>query len=90
MSSQDWLKEYSYVDFKDRDGMWEVGVILDKNEHHIKIRLEGWASKYDEILPIQETKQQINSKIKPFRSLIRGCRGVMKTPAIREHWKYTN
>lgn len=47
MSSGDWLREGSYVDFKDRDGIWEVGIILEKNEYHIKIRSEGWASKYD-------------------------------------------
>lgn len=38
MSSQEFPKVGQYVDFKDRDQFWQVGLVLAKKEHSIKIR----------------------------------------------------
>lgn len=38
MSLQDWPKVGQYVDFKDRDQAWQVGLVIFKNEHCLKIR----------------------------------------------------
>ena len=38
MTAQDYPKVGHYVDFKDRDQFWQVGLILAKNDHLVKIR----------------------------------------------------
>lgn len=52
MLATDWPKVGQYVDFKDRDHLWQVGLVIFKNEHCLKIRNEGWCQRYDEIIPI--------------------------------------
>ncbi len=90
MLATDWPKVGQYVDFKDRDHLWQVGFVIFKNEHCLKIRNEGWCQRYDEIIPIGDEANLLkNTRIQPFRSLIRGYTGQRKTPSVREHWKFT-
>jgi len=45
--------EGSYIDFKDKDtNDWQVGLVLKTNENSVKVRTEGWPSKYDEVTHI--------------------------------------
>ena len=52
MISQEWPKVGEYVDFKDQDQHWGVGLVVSKTEHFMKIRNEGWGQKYDELIPM--------------------------------------
>jgi hypothetical protein len=38
MTSADWPVVGQYVDFKDYEHAWGVGLVLFKNDHYIKIR----------------------------------------------------
>lgn len=87
---QDWPKVGQYVDFKGSGQVWEVGLVLAKSEHCIKIRSEGWGQRYDELVPLtDDTALNQHSRIQPFHTIIRGYTGVKKTPSPREHWKFT-
>lgn len=45
---REWPAEGHYIDFRDKDNnSWQVGLVLAKIKNHIKVRSEGWASKYD-------------------------------------------
>jgi hypothetical protein len=84
MTTQEFPKIGHYVDFKDRDHYWQVGLVLAKNEHCIKIRNEGWPQKYDEIIAIADESSTFKcSKIQPFRSIVRGYTGQKKNPGSR-------
>ena len=50
MISPDWPSVGQYVDFKDHDHVWGVGLVLFKNDHYMKIRNEGWGQRYDEAI----------------------------------------
>ena len=41
-----------FIDAKDNQGDWRVATIIDKTENNklFKVRFDGWASKYDEVL----------------------------------------
>jgi hypothetical protein len=45
-----WLQEGRLVDAKDRDGSWQVGLIVLADKDKVRIRFDGWPSKYDEVL----------------------------------------
>lgn len=45
--NNNWLKVDEYIDFKDRTGEWQVGLVLAIQQKLVKIRLEGWPSKHD-------------------------------------------
>jgi hypothetical protein len=84
MISQDWPRVGQYVDFKDHDNVWQVGLVLFKNEHHVKVRNEGWGQRYDEFISLPEdSNPSKNAKIQPFRSVVRGYTGVRKNPSAR-------
>jgi hypothetical protein len=86
-----WPQVGQYLDFRDRDNIWNVGLVIARNDSEIKVRSEGWAQKYDELIPISDDPTAIrNSRIQPFRSSIRGYTGTLKQPATREHWKFSN
>ena len=90
MTSADWPAVGQYVDFKDHDHVWGVGLVLFKNDHYLKIRNEGWGQRYDETIPLTEDLfSTAHARIQPFRSIIRGYTGARKNPSPREHWKYT-
>ena len=38
MSAQDWPRIGQYIDFKDREHTWGVGLVLAKMENWLKIR----------------------------------------------------
>lgn len=91
MISEQWPREGEYVDFKDRDNFWQVGLVILKNENIVKIRCEGYPSKFDEIILISNLVAAIrNQKILPFRTLLRGHVGQRKTSASRDHFKFTS
>ena len=48
----DWIKGGGLVDFKDKQGEWQVGYVLSVQKSTVKIRLDGWASKYDEVITV--------------------------------------
>lgn len=81
-----------YVDFKDKDNNpWQVGYIVSKAKSIIKVRSEGWSGKFDEVSHFPSQLIQLNAatRVKPFRTIVRGYTGQVKNPALREHWKYT-
>jgi hypothetical protein len=91
MASAIWPQVGHYVDFRDRDNTWHVGLIVARNTSEIKVRSEGWAAKYDEVISVSdEPAVPRNSRIQPFRSLLRGYTGFQKIPGVRDHWKFTN
>jgi len=48
------------------------------------VRSEGWGQKYDEVISISDDPTAIrNSRIQPFRSLLRGYTGLQKIPGVR-------
>ena len=52
ISSGEWLREKAYLDFHDKDSnFWRVGYAVAINQHTVKVRSEGWPSKFDEVLP---------------------------------------
>jgi hypothetical protein len=41
-----------YIDFRDKDNNpWQVGYVVLKVKNMIKVRSEGWSSKFDEVSP---------------------------------------
>lgn len=81
-----------YVDFKDKDNNpWQVGYIVSKAKSIIKVRSEGWSGKFDEVIHFSSQLIQLTAatRVKPFRTIVRGYTGQVKNPALREHWKYT-
>ena len=81
--ASDWLSEQQYVDFRERDGGWQVGLVMIKTPDYIKVRCDGWSSRYDESLYHSEVGTGRNSRIQPFRSVVRGYTGMQKTPGLR-------
>ena len=49
ISSEDnWAQQGEFVDFRDKDNNpWQVGYILTRAKNILKIRSEGWSSKFD-------------------------------------------
>lgn len=47
----DVYEEWDFLDAKDNMGDWRVGIIVEKNERtkQMKVRFDGWPSKYDEV-----------------------------------------
>jgi hypothetical protein len=52
ISSEDnWAQQGEFVDFRDKDNNpWQVGYVLSRTKNIIKIRTEGWSSKFDEVI----------------------------------------
>lgn len=48
------------LDVKDTTGKWLEAQIIDLNNDFIKIHYKGWASKFDEYIPI--SSQQLDTK----------------------------
>lgn len=88
----EWPRVGEYVDFKDKDNNpWQVGYIVSKAKSIVKVRSEGWSSKFDEVkhFPSQLIQLTAVTRVKPFRTIVRGYTGQVKNPALREHWKFT-
>lgn len=48
----DVYEEWDFIDAKDNMADWRVGIIVEKNDQikQMKVRFDGWPSKYDEVL----------------------------------------
>ncbi len=42
-----WLKAGFFIDIKDKQGDWRVAWILNVTKTQIRVRYEGWPSKFD-------------------------------------------
>jgi hypothetical protein len=64
-SESEWPCQGEYIDFKDKDNNpWQVGYVVTKAKNIIKVRSEGWSSKFDEvqsILLLAHASLQFNS-----------------------------
>ena len=84
MISSDWPLVGDYLDFKDRNGIWRAGLVLVKTDMHLKIRLDGFCQRFDEVIAIPEDIHALkNARIQPFRTVVRGYTGQKKTISQR-------
>jgi hypothetical protein len=84
MITAGWPQQGQYVDLKEKDISWQVGYVLLRNEHTLKLRFEGWQQKYDEIVHLpDDISIARNTKIQPFRTITRGYSGPQKHPGTR-------
>lgn len=91
IEAQEWLQPGRYVDVKDKYGDWLVGYILEAENGYLKVRMDGWEMKYDEVTIYDIQLIPIgSSKLKPFRSRVRGYTGQKKSPGVREHMKFNS
>lgn len=45
-----WLRTGCFVDLKDKQGDWRVSLVLNITKTQIRVRYDGWSSKYDEVI----------------------------------------
>ena len=49
-SEEGWPLQGEYIDFRDKDNNpWQVGYVINKAKNILKVRSEGWSSKFDEV-----------------------------------------
>jgi hypothetical protein len=47
ISVPSWIKPGFFIDIKDKQGDWRVAMILNVTKTQIRVRYDGWASKFD-------------------------------------------
>lgn len=45
-----WIKAGCFIDLKDKQGEWRVAYILNVTKTQIRVRYDGFSSKFDEVL----------------------------------------
>lgn len=48
-SAPSWIKVGCFIDLKDKQGEWRVAYILNVAKGQIRVRYDGWSSKFDEV-----------------------------------------
>lgn len=42
-----WLRTGKFIDVKDKQSDWRVSIVLNITKTQIRVRYDGWPSKYD-------------------------------------------